>query len=112
MYCRTSLPPVFSMTTPLMVLGMDAMVRTNWGVLEKCEDIVPALPAGIEVVICREASLKDMYRATGVFLGQEPPQSIDKISYHGCNRLVFVEYLLEKHGASQQRAQVRFPTTR
>jgi hypothetical protein len=27
LYCRTSVPPFFSMITPFMVLGMDAIVR-------------------------------------------------------------------------------------
>ena len=28
MYCRTSVPPVFSMITPFIVFGSDAMVRS------------------------------------------------------------------------------------
>lgn len=61
LYCRTSLPPVFSMITPFMVLGIEeAMVREKIGVRMNCEETAAALRVDTEAKILRDAGLKDM----------------------------------------------------
>lgn len=45
MYCKTSVPPVFSMITPFIVLGIEAMVRMNGLFGCRCDEIEDILDA-------------------------------------------------------------------
>lgn len=49
LYCRTSVPPFFSIMTAFIVLGTEAMVRANGDVRDKWEETAASLRVEVKI---------------------------------------------------------------